>query len=37
MSSWSIGELATRVDMSTDALRYYEKIGLLPRRTPSAR
>lgn len=31
MSSWSIGELATRVDMSTDTLRYYEKIGLLPR------
>lgn len=31
MSDWSIGELATRVEMSTDTLRYYEKIGLLPR------
>ncbi|MDE3073766.1 MAG: MerR family transcriptional regulator [Pseudomonadota bacterium] len=31
MSRWSIGDLATRTGMSTDALRYYEKIGLLPR------
>lgn len=31
MSSWSIGELAERVGMSTDTLRYYEKIALLPR------
>ncbi|KZC20363.1 MULTISPECIES: MerR family transcriptional regulator [Rhodanobacter] len=31
MSSWSIGELATRAGMSADTLRYYEKIDLLPR------
>ncbi|TAL90485.1 MAG: MerR family transcriptional regulator [Rhodanobacter sp.] len=31
MSSWSIGELAEQVGMSTDTLRYYEKIALLPR------
>ncbi|TAL85931.1 MAG: MerR family transcriptional regulator [Rhodanobacter sp.] len=31
MSSFSIGEMATRLGMSTDTLRYYEKIGLLPR------
>lgn len=31
MSTWSIGELATRIEMSTDTLRYYEKIDLLPR------
>lgn len=31
MSIWSIGELATRTGMSTDTLRYYEKIGLQPR------
>ncbi len=29
MSSWSIGELAEQVGMSTDTLRYYERAGLV--------
>ncbi|MDE2149348.1 MAG: MerR family transcriptional regulator [Gammaproteobacteria bacterium] len=28
---WSIGQLAARTGVSADTLRYYEKIGLLPR------
>ena len=31
MKSWSIGELGARAEISADTLRYYEKIGLLPR------
>ena len=31
MSSYSIGEVAARLDLSVDTLRYYEKIGLIPR------
>jgi DNA-binding transcriptional MerR regulator len=37
LGSLKIGEVAARVGVSRDTLRYYEKIGLLPRavRTPS--
>lgn len=31
MSVWGIGQLAARSGVSADTLRYYEKIGLLPR------
>lgn len=31
MSDWTIGQLAARSAVSADTLRYYEKIGLLPR------
>jgi DNA-binding transcriptional MerR regulator len=31
MKSWSIGEFGACVGVSADTLRYYEKIGLLPR------
>lgn len=39
MAGIGIGEAATRTGMSIDTLRYYEKIGLLPRvaRDPSGR
>lgn len=29
--TWRIGEVAKKTGFSTDTLRYYEKIGLLPR------
>lgn len=29
-----IGDLARRTGLSVDTLRYYEKIGLLPRAAP---
>lgn len=29
-ASLSIGEVASRVDLATSAIRYYERIGLLP-------
>ncbi len=37
MSSYRIGEISSKVDLSTDTLRYYESIGLLPNiaRSPS--
>ena len=28
---YKIGEMSKRLDVSIDTLRYYEKIGLLPR------
>ena len=31
MTACSIGEVTRRLGMSADTLRYYEKIGLLPR------
>ena len=31
MGAYRIGEVAQRLGMSTDTLRYYEKIGLLPK------
>lgn len=31
ITSWSIGQLAVRGSVSVDTLRYYEKIGVLPR------
>jgi len=31
MSEWPIGEVASRAGLRTSALRYYERIGLLPR------
>jgi len=31
MSSYAIGEVACQLAMSVDTLRYYEKIGLLPK------
>jgi len=31
MREWSIGEVARRAGLRTSALRYYEKVGLLPR------
>lgn len=31
MSDWRIGQLGKRAGVSADTLRYYEKIGLLPR------
>lgn len=31
IKDWSIGQLAARSTVSVDTLRYYEKIGLLPR------
>src|SRR5215471_15088834 len=31
MSEWTIGEVASRAGLRTSALRYYERIGLLPR------
>ena len=31
MNDFSIGEVARQLSMSTDALRYYEKIGILPK------
>lgn len=39
MSDWSIGQLGQRAGVSADTLRYYEKIGLLPRplRDPGGR
>jgi len=31
MSSYTIGEVARQLEISVDTLRYYEKIGLLPK------
>ena len=31
MSSYTIGEIARKLEISVDTLRYYEKIGLLPK------
>jgi DNA-binding transcriptional MerR regulator len=31
MSQYRIGELAAKLDLSADTLRYYERIGLLPK------
>ncbi len=31
MTAYRIGEVTRRLGMSADTLRYYEKIGLLPR------
>ncbi|MFM1892818.1 MAG: hypothetical protein RLZ44_1895 [Pseudomonadota bacterium] len=34
--AYSIGEVTARIGISADALRYYERIGLLPRVTRNA-